>query len=426
MVIILTMKAVIITIGSGGDVNPFIAIGQAMKRRGHEIIMLVNPYFKQQVLDAGLGYQPLGESFDINQIANTPEIMDKRKGLNFLLKNYLLPNVPIMIEAIEETIQLENPDIVVSHNLCLGVRWVCERYRIPIALIVLSPLLWFSREDAGLLRWWEPEKLPRWYLRLRHPAVRMTYRWMTDPVLNQIRKKYGYSRESNLVMNDISCCQVTLGLWSTCYRGSMSDDPPRSKICGFTWFDRHSELEANTYEVDKFLSDGDPPVVFTLGTSAVHLPGSFYKDAIETCKLLGRRGLLLTRNKSFESKLLPDGIRCFSYVPYSSVLRHGCATVHHGGIGTTAQAMRAGKPMVVVPFSHDQFDNAARVKRLGISVTVKQDKMSPITLSAALRSVLDNTIANEKSTAIERVLSNEDGAVIAAIALEEIVNKSTI
>ena len=179
------MKVLVTTIGSSGDVNPLIAVGLALQRRGHEVAMLVNPYFESQVRDAGLEYRPLGEKFDLSQIAEMPDVMHRRKGSSLLMTEFILPSIPVIIDALEETIERQQPDMVLYHSLCLGARWVCRRHGVPHAQVALSPLLWFSSEEPGLLRWWEPETQPRWYLRLRHRAVRLTLRWM-DRTLNRI------------------------------------------------------------------------------------------------------------------------------------------------------------------------------------------------------------------------------------------------
>ena len=92
------MKILITAIGSSGDVNPLIAVGLSLKRRGHGVVMLVNPYFEVQTLDVGLDYLPLGEPMDLRQIAEMPELMHPRKALTRTLHHLILPNDPIAEE----------------------------------------------------------------------------------------------------------------------------------------------------------------------------------------------------------------------------------------------------------------------------------------------------------------------------------------
>jgi UDP:flavonoid glycosyltransferase YjiC (YdhE family) len=112
--------------------------------------------------------------------------------------------------------------------------------------------------------------------------------------------------------------------------------------------------------VQQFLDSGPPPIVFTLGSAAVHLARDFYVQAAAAAQLLGRRAiLLLGRNPA--PPHLPSTILPWNYLPYARIFPSAAAIVHQGGVGTTAQALRAGRPMLVMPFAHDQFDNARRV-----------------------------------------------------------------
>ena len=109
---------------------------------------------------------------------------------------------------------------------------------------------------------------------------------------------------------------------------------------------------------------GEPPIVFTPGSAMYH-GQDFFRASVEACKQLNRRGILLTRHAEQIPADLPATIRHFSYAPFSLLLPRAAALVHHGGIGTSAQAMAAGCRQLITPFAHDQFDNADRLRRLG-------------------------------------------------------------
>jgi len=420
-----TMRVLVATVGGSGDINPFIAVGIALRKRGHEVVLLVNPYFEQQVRDAGLEFAPLGDRFDFRRVAEVPELMHPRKAMRFVLEHYTLPLIPTTIDAMSSFIRDLRPDIVFSHHTCPGTHWVCERHGVPIAGAVLAPVVWPSCVDPSSILSWEPENPPGWYLRARVPIGRWLLRWIIDRPFNRVRRRYGFPSKRDLFYADGLGGVVNLGLWSPHYRGRMSDDPPNGRICGFPWFDRHGEFEQPSADVEEFLSDGEPPIVFTLGTSAVHLSGGFYACAAEACRILGHRGILLTRYPDYAPRTLPPGVRAFTYVPFSSVLPRSVATVHHGGIGTTAQAMRAGRPTVIIPFAYDQFDNAARAKRLGVSVTLRRNRLTPRALADALRSVINQPTVNDSAARLGKLLSTEDGALTAAMALEDAVRGPT-
>ncbi len=328
-----------------------------------------------------------------------------------------------VLEALGRAIRNRRPDMVLSHHTCPGARWACQRHGVPFSGAVLTPLLWPSYKDPCVFMSWEPQDPPEWYRKCRNLAARWMLRRVVDGRFNRVRRDYGLPRGRDLFYAEALAGLVNLGLWSRHFRDSMPDDPPNGRICGFPWYDRHKDLEHPVDDLERFLDDGDRPIVFTLGTAAVHTAGDFYACAAEACAALARRGLLLTRHSEYAPSNLPRGVRAFTYAPFSTVLPRGCATVHHGGVGTTAQAMRAGRPTVIVPFSHDQFDNAARAKRLGVSSTLKRTRITPRSLVEALRTVLDDPGVAARAQALGQALSQEDGALTAATTLEEIVSR---
>jgi UDP:flavonoid glycosyltransferase YjiC (YdhE family) len=114
----------------------------------------------------------------------------------------------------------------------------------------------------------------------------------------------------------------------------------------------------------------------------------FFLDCIQACQLLGRRGILLTQHPEQLPKELPQGIQHFAYLPFSKVLPRAIALVHHGGIGTTAQAIAAGVPQVIRPMAHDQPDTAARVEKLGIGLTLSPNKFNGNSLAEKLNMLI--------------------------------------
>ena len=104
--------------------------------------------------------------------------------------------------------------------------------------------------------------------------------------------------------------------------------------------------------------------------------------------MLGRRGILLTQYPEQLPRELPQDIQHFAYLPFSTILPRAAALVHHGGIGTIAQAIAAGIPQVIRPMTHDQPDNAARVERLGIGVSLSPKKFNATSLAEKLNTVI--------------------------------------
>lgn len=417
------MRALLIPIGSHGDVHPFIAIGRALARRGHEVTVMTNPYFDALVRDAGLRPRAIGERQDLQEaIQATPDSMHRLRGAMAILREMMLPLVPDMLARVDEAIRELRPDVAVIHPIALGAHWVCEKHGVPWAMATLAPCSWMSRHEPliAIKHPWRPENPPLWWSRMWLAGGRMMLARAVDPGLNRIRASMGLPPERGQFEKAMRGGMINLALWSSAFRAPVKDDPPNSLVCGFPWHDRHREGEAPAEDLERFLNDGEPPIVFTLGTAAVHLSGRFYHDAVEACRTLSRRGLLLVGKPEYAPRDLPPSVRAFTYAPFSTLLPRAAATVHHGGIGTTAQGLRSGRPTVVVPMAHDQFDNAARVSRLGMSRTVDFHRLSSARLSRALREVLDDPSFARRAGQLGPVIAREDGGEAAAVAVERL------
>jgi MGT family glycosyltransferase len=416
------MRILITTIGSHGDIHPYVGIGQSLLRRGHEVALLANPYFKQVALDAGLDFIPVGDHMDLREIAQNPHLMGAYSGTRRIMGEVIIPEAPNFFRTLETQFKLNRPDAVLTHHICFGSTWACRKHRVPVAVGCLSPLAWPCVDDPAyflpLVKRDPSRRAMKWWLRVARYGSMLFY----DPALNRHRRSFGLPKGTNWLLTESRGGDINLALWSRQYRAPLDNDPTHGHICGFVWFDRHRQQEHAEHELESFLNSGDPPIIFTLGTSAVHVAGPFYQAAADACKLLNRRGLLLTGHPEYAPKSLPDGVAAFTYAPFSSILPRGCATVHHGGIGTTAQSLRAGRPTTIVPFAHDQFDNAARARRLGVSATVPRSKVSAETLAAALKQVLDDPKPASYAARLGQVLNSEDGAEIAADKIESMVN----
>lgn len=417
------MRVLITTTGSAGDTNPFIAIGRALRLRGHDVLMIANSYAKPKIRAAGLSFEPFGRELDLAEIAGNPDMMHPVRGPKTVWRDLILPDIPAAVEAADTAVREFKPDVAFSHHIYFGTQWVCQRAGIPCAQVALSPMMWFSRFDPSVMSPFEPQRVPLWYARLRRAIIRGVSRVFVDRPLNRIRCQLGMEPRRGLLFASSMGGTINLGLWSKHFRPPLPDDPQNGRICGFAMFDGDAEL---TGETRKFLDSGDPPIVFTLGSTAVHVAGDFYDHAATACEALGRRGLLLIGPDGNRPSRRNANIHISTFEPLSMVAPRGCATVVHGGVGTTAQAMRAGRPFVVVPFSHDQFDNAARVKRLGVSATLRRGKLTAATLAAALDVLLNDPSTCDRAANLAARMQDENGASVAAQALETLANSNRL
>jgi rhamnosyltransferase subunit B len=420
------VKVLLTTIGSSGDINPFIAVARAMQDRGHEATLLINPFFESAARQAGVGYLPLGEEIDFRAMTQVKNVAHPRKGGIAVMRELVIPHMRLIHDLMGDAIDAIKPDVVLTHHISIGAQWICQRRSIPCATAVLAPSLWMNPDSRPVFGG-IPDTLPISVISASLWMGKMLCRFKLDPAINRVRAELGYPRARDHLFADVYSGDVNLALWSPVMRPPMPGDPPNGLICGFPWHDRFQKFEDATTGIMEFFDEceraNEPPIIFTLGTAVVHLAGTFYHDAARAARMLGRRAVLITNRAEYAPAPheLPPGVRAFPYAPFSQIMPRGACTVHHGGIGTTAQGLRSGRPTVIIPHAYDQFDNAARAKRLGVSATLYRTKVTPAKLAQALRDVLDTPGPAERAAEIARRIAPEDGAVVAAEALETLI-----
>jgi UDP:flavonoid glycosyltransferase YjiC (YdhE family) len=180
-------------------------------------------------------------------------------------------------------------------------------------------------------------------------------------------------------------------------------------VCGFPFFDQDFGGKGLDPALGAFLDAGPPPLAFTLGSSAVNAAGDFYAQAAQAASRLGRRAVLLAGAAAESLRGLPPGVLAASSAPYFQLFPRCAAIVHSGGVGTTAQALRSGRPQLVVPFSHDQFDNGTRVRRLGAGTWIHRHRLDARRLERALAAVLGDPEVARRAAGAGETIRTENG-----------------
>ena len=253
----------------------------------------------------------------------------------------------------------------------------------------------------------------RWAVSL----AKLTTRSWGGPVY-QLREELELPPIQNpIVGNDKYASRLVLALFSPLLSTPKPDWPPNVVTTGFTFYDEVPE-PAITPELSHFLASDEPYLVFTLGSAAVNTPGTFYAESMQAAINLNKRAILLIgENPSPET--LPPSIFACDYAPYAKIFPRACAIIHQGGIGTTAQALRSGHPTLVVPYSLDQPDNAARVQQLGTSRTLIRKHYSAARLTTELNILLKTPSYATKAAAVGHMMKLENGTDTACDAIEQ-------
>jgi MGT family glycosyltransferase len=424
-------KIVISTIGSFGDVHPYVAIALELKRRGHRPVIATSEAYREKTDALGLELHPVPPDMPTydqpEEVARmVAELVDTKKGPERVFERFINPHLRGMYDALAEATR--DADLLVTHVLSLAGPPLVEKTGVPWVSTVLAPISMFSNYDPPVF----PQMPWTYHVLKLHPAVSRAAmrvgRWKLDQLaapLYRLRAELGLPRGGNPMLEGQHSPRMVLALFSSVIAPRQPDWPPQTRVTGFPFYDRRDRAgddAALDAELVRFLDAGEPPVVFTLGSSAVYVAGDFYRESIEAARAAGVRALLLVGEKQYRPSDLPEGVAAFDYAPYGELLPRARAVVHQGGIGTTAQGLRAGIPALVVPFSHDQFDNGSRVVRTGTGRMLPRSKYNASSAARELRALLADESYTTRAAEVGRQVRSEDGASAAADAIEEVLS----
>lgn len=415
-------RIVLNTFGSFGDLHPYLAVAIGLKQRGHHAVIATSEVYRSKVEGEGIGFYPVRP--DVGELLGNEEFIKKlwhpKLGTEYLIREYIMPRVAEGFEDLWRA--CEDTDLLLTHTVGYAGPIVAETRNLPWLSVALQPAIFLSRYDPPVLA---PAPWLR-HLRLLGPGVvsaafalgrRLTAQWSAP--IQELRSRIGLpATDANPMFEGQFSSLGTLALFSEHFAQPQPDWPPETICTGFPVYDRETsdmQMESGLME---FLDSGDPPVVFTLGSSAVMAPGQFFEESIKAARQLGVRAVLLVGLQSEASGAISKDVYAARYAPYSELLPRAAVTVHQGGIGTTAQALRAGRPMLVVPWAHDQPDNACRIRRLGVGRSLQRNRYNASNVAAHL----DRLLQDENYTVAARVLGsqilNEDGVSAACGAIE--------
>ena len=407
------------TLGSLGDVHPYIAVARALVSQGHEAVIASAEDYRMLIEGAGVEFvavRPgMAEQGDYQTLVK--KVFDPWRGPEYLIRCVVMPHLREAYECLLTA--SEGADVVVSHPLAMALPLVAEKRGIPRVATVLSPMSFMSLYDPpviGAAPWLHTLRVfgpgfNRFLLTLVKRGVR---HW--EAPLRELRRELGLApMQHPAIFEGQFSPLLNLALFDPHLAQPQPDWPDNTRICGSPVFDGAPSDPAALDDLEQFLANGEAPIVFALGSSAVWIAGDFWDKAIAATFALGRRAVLLTGPAVPES--LPDTIRAYSYLPYSMVFPHAAVIVHQAGVGTLAQAMRAGRPQLIVPVAFDQADNAQRARNLGLARTVPFRKATAQLLAPELSMLLDSASYADAAHRMAASLEEVDGATCAAQAL---------
>jgi rhamnosyltransferase subunit B len=414
-------RFILVTLGSGGDVYPFIGIANTLQERGHEVILLANDLFEEEVKRFGHCFCSFGSREEYETNISNPDLWHYRKCLDVFIRDTILPNAQRAYTMIDE---LHKPDqtVIVSANYVFGSHMAREKLGIPLANVYLQPYSLFSYinpyRSFGLEEFFYRKMGKLGPKIFRKFLVSAFDRKMQE--INHFRRDLGLGPLSNFIDRARHHADLLLCLWPKWYCEKAVDWPKPTEITGFVVNDGEIREEKSQWqEILKSLGH-KKPLIFTLGTAMVH-GREFFQAAAKTCDSLQQPGFLMTSYPDQLPTSLPQNVFHVSYAPFSQLFPQALGVVHHGGIGTIARCMSSGVPQVAVPLGFDQFDNAHIIEKLGIGRSVPFRKLTSQNLSERILEVLGNDRISNRVQRMKEKFESENPLPQIAQSLEALI-----
>ncbi len=338
---------VISTHWTDGDVIPFIRIGKALKQRGHRVILLTHCYYEKAAYDAGLEFAPWDTEEEyqklINDMGQYTDTAASAEEIHLFREKYESLDVRLKeFEKISKYCLEENTIILAKNRSSISAFMASEKFKCPIVLFFMNPY-----EIASMVNFYSlfKERLNMEVNKLREcvelPPINSWLAWQ-------------------------SSIKMQLALWPKWFTTQIPEWPSEIITTGFpNEIVQDNGTREIPKEILKILEEDPNPVLITGGTSKQIKP-DFYMTAIEACKILKKRTIVVTRYKEFLPKELPRYISWFKHLPLDDVMPYMGVVIHHGGIGTVSGAIYASVPQLAMAYHVDRPLNASKVKSLGL------------------------------------------------------------
>jgi rhamnosyltransferase subunit B len=379
------MDIVLITIGSAGDLFPFLRIGTVLRDLGHRV-SFVAPWLHQPYAEqAGLAFHGL----DIDEaVLDDPDLWHAIRGFGVVWR----ATRPAMaqVQGLVAPLLTGPRSLIIAHPLALPEADLIRAAHPGVTVVagILAPQNLPTVHDPLMVG---PRRMPAW---VPHGARRLMWRGVDKFVLNPValpginaaRRAGGLAPVLGLLQHLAEVPDLTLLLFPAWFAPPLPDWPQPLLQADFALYDPNPTA-ALSPALQAFLAAGPAPLVFTHGTGN-RQASAYFAAARDATLQLKRRAVFLTPHAAQVPSDLPSDILWQDYVPLRALLPHAAALMHHGGIGTTAEALRAGTPQLIIPLSHDQFDNAERVKSLGVGARLDATRVTPARLAEDLDKLL--------------------------------------
>ena len=389
-----------------------VAIGRELRSRGIDVVISISEPYAPIAKAAGLDAQTIISTDQFYEMVGDPAVWKTVRGIRRVLRAmsdyYVKPHHEVI-----RKFHRPGQTVLVSHPLDYASRVVRDSDpTTPLVNVHLQPVvLRMPESPTRLTSWWFEPTGPPWLIRAAYfLADHLAADPVIRPVVNQLRQEYSLPPIRRVLDKWWLSPDRIIALYPKWFAPETDVYAPRLMHAGFPLQD---------LDESEFVAPANRPIVFTAGT-AHHHSRKFFEHAARACQQLGRDGILLSSHADNFPDNLPASVKPCAYVSLAALLPHCSAIVHHGGVGTTAQAIAAAIPQVIRPMAFDQFDNAVRIEKIGCGVWLRKDKA----LATTLKELIDSETVRKKCGEAAIKLQGSNGAKVAADEIESMLHNS--
>jgi UDP:flavonoid glycosyltransferase YjiC (YdhE family) len=445
------MKFALFTYGTHGDVYPFLALGRELAGQGHDAVLVAPPQYADAARDQDLAFTPLCPAGLLDDFIRSPSAWDVARGSNSFFSDLILPFVDPVFAAVRG-MDLGQTCVLAS-VLALGARIAREVSPFRLVTLCPYPVFFSSRigppalpriDFAGLgTSWWSrplfrmlggldrlfmgaPRDNPRSYVGVRRSAfrkrlfgeafVRISDVQCAAP-LNRYRLAMGLPERRRYFEDYLFSPDLVVGLFPDWFAPRQADWPKNTVLTSFPLLVRPHQSPSAAFR--RFVAATDEaPILFTFG-SQKQGNRRLFELAARASSELGLPAIFLSRNADDILPGLPPRTIHLGYEPLPDILPHVRLIVHHAGIGTSADALRAGTPQILLPFCYDQPDNATRLQRLGVGRMLSAGSLTVAGLKEAISHVLGTPGYQDRTRHYAQAMADTGRAFPASKAILE-------
>lgn len=383
------------SLGSGGDVFPFLRIGAGLKARGHRVTLMSHCCYRDAAASAGLDFAALDGPEEYARFIKDGPFLNTPRGVPEFLRRHSLPKALLQYELLSQRCRLGDTLLITRDLFDTGVRISAEKLRVPLLGVFFAP----SQIATAKIR-------------------NELFSHALAPEINRLRAQVGLSPVGDW-RSWLGYPNRSIALWPEWFAPSDSTWPPGVMPVGFL---TDSDMETGEIpdETQAILDNGEAPILITGGTG-MYLGSEFYAVSAEACRLLNFRGILVTRYQEQVPTRLPDSVRRFSYLPFGKLMPFLRAIIHHGGRGTLSCAIAAGTPQLVLAMGADRPDNACRLQRLGVAEYLPPPKWQASAVAEMLEQVTNSQAIRVRCADLARRVALTDPLTTACNVIEETI-----